>query len=76
MNPDIARTVERVRRSRAAAEARAAEPLSLLGGIPATGTRALEVGARVFDLVTGQEGEVIGRTREDGNVHAPDRRIG
>lgn len=71
MNPEIALVVDRLQRSRAARDARDTARLSPRAGGAAAGTRALEVGARVFDLVTGQEGEVIGGTRENLIVPAP-----
>ena len=76
MEPSIAITVDRLQRSRAARDAREADRLSPVQGDGAARTRALEVGARVFDLVTGQEGEVIYGTRENFIVPAPERRNG
>jgi len=76
MDQPIAVTVDRLQRSRAARDAREADRLSPGEGTAAARTRALEVGARVFDLVTGQEGEVIYGTRENFVVPAPERRNG
>ena len=76
MNPEIALAVDRVGRSRAAANQRLFDRFPTRHAAGATPTGALEVGARVFDLVTGQEGEVIGGSRENFIVPAPERRNG
>jgi hypothetical protein len=76
MHIAIALAVDRLQRSRAARDAREAEQWPLAGHGHASTNRALEVGARVFDLVTGQEGEVIYGTRENFVVPAPQRRDG
>jgi hypothetical protein len=62
---DITKAAERVRQVR---EALQADPFSV--GAPAPTVRAgqgwiFRLGERVFDTVTGQEGEVIARTREN-----------
>jgi len=76
MDRPLGITIDRVRRSRAAREVRENGQLSPLAGGPAARTRALEIGARVFDLVTGQEGEVIYGTRENLIVPTAERRNG
>lgn len=76
MTPEIARALDRMQRSREFIATRMSEILVRGAGTAATGTRALEVGARVFDLVTGQEATVVGSTRQDVLVPAPDERNG
>lgn len=65
MNRDIALTVDRVQRSRAEMARRYGDRLLPWSTVTAPSGGALEVGARVFDLVTGQEGEIVGRTTEN-----------
>lgn len=65
MNPAIALTAARVQRSRAARDARDAMRLTPRPAAATNTNRALEAGARVFDLVTGQEGQVVYGTREN-----------
>jgi hypothetical protein len=76
MNAELALTVDRVERSRAARDAREAgrTPTTVKGA--GGRTRALDIGARVFDLVTGQEGEVVYGTRENFIVPTTERRDG
>lgn len=76
MNPEIALTVGRVERSRADLDRRARGRLPSRPTVLFPETGALEVGARVFDLVTGQEGEIVGGTRQDLLIPAPDKRDG
>lgn len=76
MNVEIALAIDRVTRSRNARDARAEASLSLHAGERDGRTRALSGGARVFDLVTGQEGVIVGRTRENFIVPTADRRNG
>lgn len=76
MNHEIALAVDRVGRSRAAANQRLFDRFPIRHTAGATTHGALEVGARVFDLVTGQEGKVIGGTRENFIVPAAQRRNG
>jgi len=76
MNSDIARAVDRVQRSRDARNARDEDRLIASSRAGVTPQRAPEVGARVFDLVTGQEGEIVGRTRQDIHIPAPNQRNG
>lgn len=73
---DIARIRERLR------QARAVRAREVLGTHPKAecpegriGCR-YEPGTRVFDRVTGEEGEVIGGTRENVVLAAPDRSDG
>lgn len=65
MNPELAIVADRVRQRRAAHDARELQRLPPEHSSAATSARALQAGARVFDLVTGQEGEIVGRSRED-----------
>ena len=68
-SPDVARVRERLRQ---AAAARAVELSRLLTPNGGAGVRArdgLDVGARVFDRISGEEGIIIGRTTE--NVIVP-----
>lgn len=76
MNIDIALAADRVRRSRAAVGERERARLMPRSTAGASARGALDVGARVFDLVTGQEGEIVGRTTQDVFVPAPDKRNG
>lgn len=76
MDRSIALTVDRVARSRAARDARETDRVVSSSAATTTRTRALSTGARVFDLVTGQEGEIVGRTTENILVPAPDQRNG
>ena len=76
MDADLKLIVDRIDRSRAARDVREAGRLAPGNlGTARTGG-ALAIGARVFDLVTGQEGEVIYGTRENFVVPAPKRRDG
>ena len=76
MNPAIALAADRVLRSRRTLDERLGARLTARAAVNASPDRALEAGARVFDLVTGQEGRVIYGTRENFVVPAPDRRNG
>lgn len=73
MDRPIAVIVDRVERSRAARAAR--ENVAAVGGRAAatSTTNALPIGARVFDRVTGLEGEVVYGTRESVVVKAAER---
>lgn len=73
MNPDIALAVDRVGRSRAAAKQRLFDRFPTRNTAGATTSGALEAGARVFDPVTGLEGEVVYGTRENIISHTPER---
>lgn len=73
---ELDRVRERVRQSRT-------ERLAAIGryaGSPASAEQQLGMrfrpGARVFDRVTGQEGEVVGGTIENIVVAAPERQDG
>lgn len=76
MDPELERLLHRMTTTRAAAwqQLRAGVELA-----PAVGVRRgdpFRVGARVFDTVTGEEGEVVGRTTENVVVSAPEKRVG
>ena len=72
-NADVERALERRRQDIKARR----QQLAVAGGGAAAGagdgTLAHPVGARVFDPVTGLEGEVIGGNRENVVVPTPDR---
>ena len=73
---ELDRVLERVRQNRAA---RANSLTAARAARTADAGGALEphpIGARVFDLVTGQEGSVVGSTRENIIVPAPERTNG
>lgn len=72
MNPELAIVADRVRQRRAARDAREADQWPIAAHGTASTNRALEAGARVFDTVTGQEGEIVGRTREDFIIQSTD----
>lgn len=74
MNPELARTVERLGQRRAARDARESDQWPVAAHGTASTNRALEAGARVFDRVTGQEGTIVGRTRQDFIVQPADER--
>jgi hypothetical protein len=69
MNDALDRSLERLVQLRAAQRARMQSAIAdaVKASAPRVGPH--HTGARVFDTVTGQEGEVIGRTRE--NVLVP-----
>lgn len=72
-NADVDRELERMRQSRAA---RAAELAGAARGAGSPEQRlglALAPGARVFDPITGQEGVVLGGSRENVVVPTPPR---
>jgi len=76
MRPELVQLLDRMTTRRAAAwdaihgTAIASSPFA------ARATHPFRAGDRVFDTVTGEEGEVVGRTTENIVVSAPAKRVG
>jgi hypothetical protein len=65
MNDALERVAERLRQLSAARQSSAPPAAGMVAGRLGRRTNAQIVGARVFDTVSGQEGEVVGRTSEN-----------
>lgn len=65
MSDELAKLAERLRQSRAAREFKKDTLRAGAAAIFVQNRAALQPGARVFDRVTGQEGEVIGGATEN-----------
>jgi hypothetical protein len=76
VSPAIARLLDRGRQNRAARQAAIAARRAPADSGDAFGAAGIVQGTRVFDRVTGQEGTVIGGTRENLVVSAPERADG
>ena len=71
MDSDLDRTLVRLREVRAWRVRASQEAVAARAPTSGAGDARTVVGARVFDTVTGQEGEVVGGTRENIIVSAP-----
>lgn len=65
MNHELAQLRERVRQNRTALSAESYDRRALATSVPRLSGGTFIAGDRVIDLVTGEEGEIIGSTTEN-----------
>ena len=76
MHPELTRLLDRMTAQRVAAWQALRAGAAPRPSSTDAGGDAFRVGARVFDTVSGEEGEVAGRTTENVVIPAPAKRVG